>query len=195
MSPFDKDIYKEESKLFFKRWIQHPSQLGTLAPISKTLARNSAQLISSPEDKIVVEIGAGTGRLSREILKTGVKPSHFYAVELDKDLCQFLKQTIPNAHIIHGDACYLTDMLPREIIGKVDILYSVIPLMYLPQPTRNQIYTSGRSILKETGRFYHVCYSPVSPFKNENTIQSQRVFSKWMNIPPGFVWSFDNVEI
>lgn len=187
----EKKLQRQESALFFRRWVKSPTQLGTLAPISLSLARRSAALMDNPEEKVVVEIGAGTGRLSRQILKAGVQPQNFYAVELDSELCQFLTRTLPDSHCIHGDAAKLPELLPH-LVGKVDVLYSVIPLMYLPQETRDAIYYAARSMLKPDGDFFHVCYSPISPFKNHPHILSKKIFSKWVNLPSGFVWKFDN---
>lgn len=187
----EKKLERQESALFFRRWIKNPTQLGTLAPISLSLAKRSAALMDQPKDKIVVEIGAGTGRLSRQILKAGVKPQNFYAVELDPELCQFLTRTLPDSHCIHGDAVKLPELLPH-LVGQVDVLYSVIPLMYLPQETRDAIYYAARAMLKPGGDFFHVCYSPISPFKGHPDILSKKVLSKWVNLPSGFVWKFDN---
>lgn len=194
-TPEEKKIARQESILFFRRWIKHPTQLGTLAPISLSLARRSAALIDHPEDKIVVEIGAGTGRLSRQILKAGVRPENFYGVELDKELCLFLSKSLPESHIIHGDAAHLSELLPPHLIGKVDVLYSVIPLMYLPQTVRDAIYEAARSVLKPGGDFFHVCYSPISPFKDRSDIISTKIVSKWVNLPSGFVWKLEHAEI
>ena len=148
-----------------------------------------------PEDKIVVEIGAGTGRLSRQLLRAGVKPENFYGVELDKELCLFLSKTLPNSTVIHGDAAHLPDLLPSHFVGKVDVLYSVIPLMYLSPNIRDAIYQAARSVLKPGGDFFHVCYSPISPFKDRADIISTKIISKWVNLPSGFVWKLDHAEI
>ncbi len=187
----EKKLQRQESALFLRRWIKSPKQLGTLAPISLSLAKKSAALMDQAEEKIVIEIGAGTGRLSRQILKAGVNPQNFYAIELDSELCQFLSRTLQDSHCIHGDAARLPDLLP-QLVGQVDVLYSVIPLMYLPQEIRDAIYYAARSMLKPGGDFFHVCYSPISPFKNHANILSRKVLSKWMNLPSGFVWKFDN---
>jgi len=50
------------------------------------------------------------------------------------------------------------------------------------------------AVLKPSGKLYHVCYTPVSPFKKNETIESNRLVSLWMNIPPGFVWEFRRVN-
>jgi phosphatidylethanolamine/phosphatidyl-N-methylethanolamine N-methyltransferase len=68
-------LRRRENTLFFKRWIKHPFQMGTLAPITPRLAKLVASLVSNPSD-LIVEIGAGTGRLTRALLAEGVKPKN-----------------------------------------------------------------------------------------------------------------------
>lgn len=187
-------LIRQENSIFFKRWLKKPTQLGTLAPISQSLAQLASNLMESSTtelaSKTVVEIGAGTGRLSRFILDKGIQPNNFYAVELDNELCSFLKENLSGANIIQGDAANLPMLLPPDIVGQVDILYSVIPLMYLSQSMRDGIYQAARQVLKPNGVFYHVCYSPVSPYATRKNIVSKRVISKWFNLPSGFVWTF-----
>jgi phosphatidylethanolamine/phosphatidyl-N-methylethanolamine N-methyltransferase len=187
-------LVKSEKLLFFRRWLKAPKQLGTLAPISKRLAHSAAKLVHDAACVKVVEIGAGTGRLTRTLIECGIKPDNLTAVELDETFCNFLKKSLPQANIIHGDACELPALLGEKLVGKVDIVFSVIPLMYLDSAIREQIMNQALAVLKPGGKFYHVCYTPVSPFKKNETIESNRLVSLWMNIPPGFVWEFRRVN-
>ena len=55
---WDAKLRSEEYKLFFKQWIQHPGRLGTLAPLTVSLARAAASHVKLSNEPIV-EIGAG----------------------------------------------------------------------------------------------------------------------------------------
>jgi phosphatidylethanolamine/phosphatidyl-N-methylethanolamine N-methyltransferase len=184
------EIIKQENKLFFRRWLKQPKQLGTLAPISRGLAYRAAIQLSDPHRKKVIEIGAGTGRLSRALLNFGLSPQNFITVELDQEFHQFLQETIPGVHHIHGDAALLPQLLPEAWVGQVDVIYSVIPLMYLPKPVRKAILMACKQVLKPGGVIYHVTYSHLSPFADELSLKGERIVSKWVNLPPGFVWKF-----
>ena len=140
---YNLSLRKRENRLFFKQWIKHPGRLGTLAPISVQFAKTVAAELTTP-DELIVEIGAGTGRLTRALLEGGVNPEKLAAVELDGSLASFLRQTLPGLydeqttapHIIEGDATYLDTLIPAKWVGKVDTVVSVIPLMYLPKEQR-----------------------------------------------------------
>lgn len=188
------DLVKRENTLFFRRWLREPKQLGTLAPISKKLARSAAKLMQDPACLKIVEIGAGTGRLTRSLINYGVKPENLTAVELDEMFCGFLRASMPKINVIHGDACELPSLLGQDLVNSIDIVYSVIPLMYLQPEIRDKILEQAFAVLKPGGKFYHVCYTPISPFRKNRSIKSKRLVSSWLNLPPGFVWEFQCVD-
>lgn len=197
---YDSELRSHENKLFFKQWIRHPGRLGTVAPISVKLARSAAGQVSNSAG-YVVEIGAGTGRLTRALLESGVSSAHLAVVELDSTLCAFLKDTLPAIclasgapQIIEGDAAFLPDLIPSSWVGKVEAVVSAIPLMYLPEDKRIAIIEAAFKILKPGGKIIHVTYNPKSPLAFSRAYRQKRVVGLWVNIPPGFVWSYTKKE-
>lgn len=194
-----------ENRLFFKRWLRHPVRLGTFAPISARLANGAAQQISvaladslqhstSGEPAKVIEIGAGTGRLTRALLAHGIR--HLKAVELDGELCTFLRRTSPSVEAIEGNAMDLENLIPPSWVGQVSAIVSVIPLMYLPVEVREGIINACLKVLKPDGEIFHVTYSPKSPLTSLNSsLKGRRVLEKWWNFPPGFMWHYTRSDL
>ena len=58
--------------LFLRRWAANPLQMGSVVPSSRALGRRIAGLIERSGDEVVVELGAGTGAVSRALLDGGV---------------------------------------------------------------------------------------------------------------------------
>ncbi|MCE3230159.1 MAG: Phospholipid N-methyltransferase [Alphaproteobacteria bacterium] len=170
---------RAENRLFFRRWFKNPRQLGTLAPISVKLSMLAAKeaLSSYKPGTPVVEIGAGTGRLTRALLQHGVQPQDLTVVELDGEMCAFLRQSLPGVHVIEGDANHLRD-------------FSAIPLMYLNETVRKSLMNAAFSILKPKAKIIHVTYNPNSPLNFWGSVKQSRVAAAWLNLPPGFVWQF-----
>ena len=66
---------------FFKGWIDKPRAVGSIVPTSSVTARRMASIIDTKSGLPVLEVGPGTGVITRAILGRGVKPSDLYAVE------------------------------------------------------------------------------------------------------------------
>lgn len=194
-----KSIVTQESRLFFKQWLKSPMQIGTCAPISLKLAHLAASQLDVNNKTTVVEIGAGTGRLTRALLAQGVSIDKLAMVELDPKMSDFLKVSLQDIYqskaqpkVIQGNAEELPRLIPTAWVGKVDYVVSAIPLMCLDETIRERIIQAALDVLNPvTGSIYHVTYSPVSPIKfMEGEILQKRVVSLWSNMPPGFVWRF-----
>src|SRR4029453_14233135 len=66
---------------FFKGWIDKPKAVGSIVPTSSVTARRMASVIDPHSGLPVLEVGPGTGVITRAILGRGVKPENLYAVE------------------------------------------------------------------------------------------------------------------
>jgi len=191
----DRHLARAENRLFFRRWLRHPFRLGTLAPISQRFASYAANFLPGSLAGPIVEVGAGTGRLTRSLLKTGICTSTLAAIELDSRLCSFLKESLPAINVIEGDARHIKDLLPNEWVGQVAAVVSVIPLMYLPLASRQEIVENCFSVMGKNGVFLQVTYSAYSPLQTVEKIlglplKTQRLGALWWNCPPGFVWRY-----
>lgn len=192
-------IKKQENRLFLSQWIKNPIQLGTFAPISQKLADNAARCANIHSSTRIVEIGAGTGRLTRALLRAGADPQKLALIELDKKMCDFVSHSFQfyqekKPTIICGNACQLETILPYEYIDSTDIIVSAIPLMYLPKDIRQKIIEASFRVLKPDGKIIHVTYSPRSAISHMAHIIQKRVYSAWWNFPPGFVWEFNRLQ-
>lgn len=191
----EEKICIQERQLFFRRWLRHPFRLGTFAPISRKFADYATSHLPTSVRGPVVEIGAGTGRLTRALLRK--IPSHqgFGAIELDSELCAFLTKTLPDIKAIEGDASHIAHLIPKEWIGQVGAVVSVVPLMYLPFEQRKEMIENCFSIMHAGGVFLQVTYSARSPIQGLDELcgrplQAKRIGALWKNFPPGFVWRY-----
>ena len=89
--------------LFLKRWLAHPLRMGSVVPSSATLCRHIVR-IGMPKDPegLVLELGAGTGVISKAFLDAGLSPRRLTAVEIDPNLADHLRQSLPNVSVLAG---------------------------------------------------------------------------------------------
>lgn len=181
----------EEKKLFLKRWVKHPLRLGSIIPSSKSLGKILSKNINLREDSYILETGAGTGSLTRTILESGVPVEKFIAVELDKELCEFLKKTIPNLLIIQGNAAELEKIIPKKCIGKISTIISGLPFTNMKIDVQSTIVSSYFKVMDKNGEILQFCFNPTSPLSAKRLgLEKERLGTTFRNIPPATVWRY-----
>ena len=86
--------------LFFKRWLANPLQMGSIIPSSPALCGRIARLVQRNPDQVVVELGAGTGVVSRALLASGVPADRLVVVEIVPEMAGHLRSVLPGVNVI-----------------------------------------------------------------------------------------------
>src|SRR5690348_11215160 len=95
---------------FLHNWMRTPVSIGAVLPSSRLLARlMTADLRPGAR---VMELGAGTGSVTRAILDSGVRPEDLYLVERNEEFAAILRRRFPRSPVLHTDVCSLTDYAP-----------------------------------------------------------------------------------
>lgn len=184
----------DEEIRFFKSWIDKPKAMGAVLPTSNVTARRMASLINPACQDPVLELGPGTGVITKAILARGVTPAKLYSVEYTEAFIPQLKSDFPAVNILHGNAFELDEVLPDLGEAKFDTIVSAIPLLNFPVEQRvgllNELFdrlNPGRPIIQ-------ISYGPVSPIPPDWQTYSVEPFD-WMvrNIPPARLWVFRRI--
>ncbi|MBL0941471.1 MAG: methyltransferase domain-containing protein [Alphaproteobacteria bacterium] len=187
-------INYKETLLFFRRWLRHPLRLGAVIPSSPALTRLVCRQIALKDDRIIVELGAGTGCLTRMLLEMGIPHDRLYVVELDPELCEYLKKTMPTVNVIQGNACDLAKLLPSEWVGKVSTVISGMPMTAMPKEVQRKIIDASFAVMDHEGELFQYTYRPMSPLAASHFGLSQtRVGVAFRNLPPATVWRYQRL--
>ena len=147
--------------LMVQKFVRHGAGIASFAPSSRFLARMILKGIDWDNTKCIVELGAGTGPVTKELLRR-VKPhTKVIVVELDHDFCNRLRSRFPNADIVEGNAARLDELLRERGIDKVDHVVSGLPLPSFPAPLRESILASSARCLGEMGTFRQLTVMPL----------------------------------
>jgi phosphatidylethanolamine/phosphatidyl-N-methylethanolamine N-methyltransferase len=182
---------ENETVLFLRRWLANPLKVGAIMPSAPALARRMARETLVRDGEVVVELGPGTGAVTRALLTSGVPEDRLVLVERDSFMHAYLARRFPNAILIHGDARRLERILPESCHGKVSTVVSSLPLVSLPNRVRDDIVKSAFAMLAPGGRFVQYTYGMFSPLpRKELGIAGRKVAFAGINLPPASIWRY-----
>ncbi|MDD4965589.1 class I SAM-dependent methyltransferase [Halothiobacillus sp.] len=175
---------------FAREFIRHPRHTGAVCPSSVYLARQMAALVPEGKGK-VIELGPGSGPMTRALLQRGIEPDDLILVERTDSFAQLLRQRFPGLNIIHGDACGLSQLL-SGIEAPIRAIVSSLPLRSMPSSVVRQISREINQISQPGTRYiqftYHL-HDNKLPFIGPFSCSECHIV--WRNFPPARVDAFD----
>jgi phosphatidylethanolamine/phosphatidyl-N-methylethanolamine N-methyltransferase len=176
---------------FFKGWIDKPKSVGSIVPTSSIAARRMASVVDARSGLPVLEVGPGTGVVTRAILARGVKPENLYLVEHSADFADHLRQLFPGVTVIQGDGFDLDRALGERRGMIFDSVVSGVPLLNFPVAQRIRYVESlldripgGRPVMQLT-------YGPLSPVPpGRGSYRVEHYDFVLRNIPPTQLWVY-----
>lgn len=176
--------------LFFRRWLSDPLQMGSVIPSSRHLCRRIAALAAADGDGLVVEIGAGTGVISRALIEAGIAPERLVLVEIVPEMAEHLRDSLPGATVLCADAFALSQTLPHHLAGRIGSVICGIPLVMLPIE-RQRLFVEGVERIAPGRGFLLYTYCITSPLPY-GKLGLSAVREAWTprNFPPASVWRY-----
>jgi len=181
----------------FRQWLRDPLRTAAVAPSSRELA--AAMLTELPEGaQRVIELGGGTGALTRALLAHGVRGDNLLVVELSEELHEHLHERFPAVRVALGDARELRAVAARCGFlgqGPVDAIISGLGLLAMPVETQQEILFESFACLRPGGRFIQFTYGPQPPVA-ESVQQAlglavHRGDFVLRNVPPATVYVYE----
>ena len=167
--------------------------MGAIAPSAPALARAMARVARADRDakRPMVELGPGTGSVTRALLAAGIPEERLVLVERDRYFHAWLEGQFPRATVLHSDARQLDEILSGDRTGSVSTVVSSLPLNSLPKRERNEIVRATLRVLSDDGCLVQYSYGVPSPLPCEAFgLTGERVAFAAANLPPATVWRF-----
>lgn len=179
------------SLLFLKRWAANPLEMGSIVPSSPALGRRvaaAARRIAAGQP--VVELGAGTGAITRALIEGGIAPARLTVIEIVPEMAEVLAATYPGITVIAGDAWDLPALLGADLAGRVGAVVCGIPLVLLPRARQAALIGAIEAVAPGRG-FLHYSYCATSPLpRRALRLTGQRLAWTPLNLPPASVWHY-----
>lgn len=181
---------RSEHRLLLKLWLKNPRRIGAVAVSSPELAAAMARQIP-PGDGWVVELGGGTGPVTKAILASGTPPDRLVVVERDPTLHRLLCERYPEVLVVLGDAQHLQALLRRHHVGRVKAVVSSLPLLSMKKSVQFRIAAEAFACLEDGQPFIQFTYGLLSPLPRRRLgIEGSVKDRVLQNLPPASVWLY-----
>jgi phospholipid N-methyltransferase len=169
---------------------------GAVAPSSKFLAQNVVnplQSIMNPDTfppANILEIGPGTGALTREIVKKMRPADSLDVVEVQEKFFQIIKSKYQAENI----AVYLNDFMKFEPDKRYKFIFSSLPYDNMPRRVIRKIWQKKLSLCTPDA---YICYFKYVKFRKFKCNYEKQVVNKYTqnkkfvlrNLPPAKVYT------
>jgi phosphatidylethanolamine/phosphatidyl-N-methylethanolamine N-methyltransferase len=176
---------------FFKGWIDKPKAVGSIVPTSSIAARRMASVVNADSGLPVLELGPGTGVITRAILARGIKPENLYSIEYSDDFVRHLTALFPGVNIIKGDAFDLDATLGDRRGMMFDSIVSGVPLLNFPVAQRIRYIEDLLGRIPPGRPIMQLTYGPLSPVPaGRGNYKVEHFDFVLRNIPPTQLWVY-----
>lgn len=169
--------------------------MASVTPTSRFCVRTVCQPIDFSKDQIIVEYGAGAGVFSHYLLDNMTPDSQLHLFETNDILFNKLRQINDKRASFYDQSVeYVNDLLPKDIIGKVDFIISGIPFSFLDTEVKSSILDQSYRLLHDGGEFlaYQTSGHLEDPLRD--TFGNVKTSWEWRNIPPMTVYVAEKRE-
>jgi phospholipid N-methyltransferase len=153
-----------DAAAFLRAFAAHPAQVGAVLPTSPGTVAKMLDLAGAEFDwrdaKVIVELGAGTGVYTEQILERAGPNTEVLAFERDPALARRLEARLgpahPNLTVVGDDAALLEDRLDGRL---VPLVVSALPWTSLKAEVRDRLLAMVARNLSPGGALLTIQYS------------------------------------
>ena len=178
---------------FLKTLFENPRLTGAVAPSGRALAQAMARPVDPSGAGLVVELGPGTGPVTRALIERGVARERLVLVEYDPGFCRLLGQRFAPIRVVQGDAYDLPRTLATLLGQPVAAVVSSLPLLNQPADRRAKLIADAFALMAPGGLFVQFTYGIASPIPREvcaGRLSAHCTPPIWRNLPPARVWTY-----
>ena len=186
-----KDRFKQkfaEELRFLTALKSQPKSVGAVWPTGPAMARSMASIVNPDAELPVLELGPGTGVITKAILERGLAPAKLHAVEYSPQFVRELRVRFPDIHVHQGDALNLAASVGDS---RFDCAISALPLLNFPIDMRLRFIKDVLARLPPLRPLIQFSYGPTAPVPGKaGQFSVERHDFVLRNIPPARIWIY-----
>jgi phosphatidylethanolamine/phosphatidyl-N-methylethanolamine N-methyltransferase len=152
-----------DHSLFLGKFLKHGTAIASLAPSSRWLSQTTVRNIPWQTARVIVELGAGTGPITRVLAEKARPECRVVVLERDPDFARLLHQRfdhLPHFDVIEGDVRNLTEILGTRGINQADYVVSGLPVPSFPGELQRDLFRVVKQVLDPAGTFNQITEMP-----------------------------------
>ena len=185
---------------FLQAFLKNPGTVGSITPSSPELAQSMLNGIKPGPDDVMVELGVGTGAITKYIQQIVPDERSYIGIELDGGLVRSLRKNFPDMKIVRGNAADTETIHKRTGFGNVSCIICCLPFVSLPNEVGEKILLEVDKFMQKgctfrTFQYAHGYYFPsaikLREFMRNRYGKSKRSPLIVKNVPPAYTltWS------
>jgi phospholipid N-methyltransferase len=191
-----------ENIQFLQAFLKNPGTVGSITPSSPELARRMVTGLRPSENNVVMELGVGTGAITKFLQEIVPDENSYLGIELDRDLVRILKKNYPNMKIVRGNALEASDIHRKAGFGKVGTIICCLPFVSMPNEIGEKILLEIDKFMQlgctfRTFQYAHGYYFPsaikLREFMRNRYGKSKRSPLIVKNVPPAYTLTWSTV--
>ena len=180
---------------FLQAFIKNPLKVGAIAPSSPELAKKMIEGVRPNANNIIMELGVGTGAITKYLETRLSDEKSYLGIELDRDLVKSLRTNYPKLKIVRGNAAETFSIHQKTGLGKVGFIICCLPFVSLPNEIGEQILLEIDKFMRQgclfrTFQYAHGYYMPsaikLREFMRNRYGKAKRSQLIVKNVPPAY---------
>lgn len=173
---------------FIREGFRNIKSVGSVSKSSSFVCKRMAKSISS-QHKVILELGAGNGAITEEILKQMGPEARLLVFEINPSFCEQLRAfQDPRMVVVNESAEHARQILTEQDLQEADIVISAIPFLLFPKPEVNRFVKEFYSCLRPGGKYIQLHYSLNLKELYEEIFDEVKLRFVPINIPPAFIF-------
>lgn len=187
----------EELLIFFRAFLRSPTKVGSIVPSSRYLAKAVIKQHNFAAAKIIVELGPGTGAITKYVIPLLKEGTLYVAIEIDREACSILQKRWPQIAVHNDSAENIKNILTLYGVEMADIIISGIPWGAMSPMMQEKIMIPVKESLRPNGTFttYAYFFTPLTYRGRNYHNLLKRLFREvkiaafpLRNLPPAIVY-------
>jgi phosphatidylethanolamine/phosphatidyl-N-methylethanolamine N-methyltransferase len=174
---------------FLKGFLARPWKVASPVPSGRRLARKIAEQVDAEAEGLVLELGPGTGAVTRAMRARGIAEENLVLIESDRAFVKLLRGVFPRARVVEGDAFSFARLLGNDARGLRAII-SGLPVVGEPLARKRMFLESAMEALAPGRLFVQFSYSAQSPLPELVGVDVRCAATVWENIWPMRIWVY-----